>query len=80
MKKQIEDLAIKAGVYSGCTMWTLKESDTFVASHANIEKFAEVMMQECIKALWTDECNASDLAIEEYNRSVNKIKQYFGVK
>ena len=44
------------------------------------EKFAELIVRECIWALWTEECRTSDLASEEYTRGSNKIKEHFGVK
>ena len=44
------------------------------------EKFAELIVRECIKSLWTEECHTSDLAVEEYNRNSKKIKQHFGVE
>ena len=43
-------------------------------------KFAELIIRECIWALWTEECRTSDLASEEYTRGSNKIKQHFGVE
>ena len=44
------------------------------------EKFAELIVAECIWALWTEECRISDLASEEYTRGSNKIKKHFGVE
>jgi len=44
------------------------------------EKFAELIVRECISALWTEECRTSDLASEEYTRGSNKIKKHFGVE
>ena len=44
------------------------------------EKFAELIVKECIWALWTEECRTSDLASEEYTRGSNKIKEHLGVK
>ena len=43
-------------------------------------KFAELIVKECIWALWTEECRTSDLASEEYTRGSNKIKEHFGVE
>jgi len=45
-----------------------------------MEKFAELIVRECAKSLWTEECHTSDLAVEEYNRNSKKIKQHFGVE
>jgi len=44
------------------------------------EKFAELIVKECCLALWTEECRTSDLALEEYTRGSNKIKEHFGVE
>ena len=44
-----------------------------------LEKFAELIVRECIDALWTEECHTSDLAVEDYNRNCRKIKQHFGI-
>ena len=49
-----------------------------LASRAH--RLAELIVQECIDALWTEECYISDLAVEDYNRNCRKIKQHFGVK
>lgn len=44
------------------------------------EKFALLIVRECIWALWTEECRTSDLASEEYTRGSNKIKEHFEVE
>ena len=44
------------------------------------EKFAELIVKECVKSLWTEECYNSDLALEEFNRKAAKIKQHLGVE
>jgi hypothetical protein len=44
------------------------------------EKFAELIIQECAKSLWTEECHTSDLALEEFERNSAKIKEHFGVE
>ena len=45
-----------------------------------IDVFAELIVKECISALWTEECRTSDLASEEHTRGSNKIKEHFGVE
>jgi hypothetical protein len=45
-----------------------------------LEKFAELIVRECLVPLWSIECMQSDLALEEYNRNAAKIKQHFGVE
>ena len=49
-------------------------------NHAELEKFAELIVAEATKVLWTEECMTSDLALAEYSRNSNKIKQHFGVE
>ena len=44
------------------------------------EKFALLIVKECVKSLWTEECYNSDLALEEFNRKAAKIKQHLGVE
>jgi hypothetical protein len=44
------------------------------------EKFAELIVRECAKSLWTEECHNSDLALEEFERNSAKIKEHFGVE
>ena len=43
------------------------------------EKFAELIVRECISALWEEDCYVSDLAIAHFNRNKEKICQHFGV-
>jgi hypothetical protein len=47
--------------------------------HTNLKKFAELIVRECAKSLWTEECHNSDLALEEFERNSAKIKEHFGV-
>lgn len=44
-------LAKKAGVYSDCTEWTIKESATFVTTHKAIEKFYDLTREQHTKEL-----------------------------
>jgi hypothetical protein len=52
----------------------------YVFQRDNDQRFAQLIVQECIQLLWTEDCHVSDLAVEEYNRNTNKIKQHFGVE
>lgn len=56
------------------------QGDSWQEQTKFMEKFVELIVKECIRALWTEECRTSDLASEEYTRGSNKIKQHFGVK
>jgi len=46
----------------------------------NYEKFAKLIIQEAGEAFWSEACNVSDLAYEEYYRNRKKIRQHFGVE
>ena len=46
----------------------------------SIGYFAELIVRECAKSLWTEECHTSDLALEEFEKNSKKIKQHFGVE
>ena len=72
MNERIGQLAEQAGL--------LGPSSRVGNSHQATEKFAELIVRECAKSLWTEECHTSDLAVEEYNRNSKKIKQHFGVE
>jgi hypothetical protein len=67
MNERIRELAEQAG--GGPSKWY---TDPDV-----LEKFAKLIVRECIWALWTEECRTSDLASEEYTRSSNKINDHF---
>ena len=41
------------------------------------EKFAELIIEEACQAFWSEACNVSDLAYEEYRQNSKKIKQHF---
>ncbi len=43
------------------------------------DEFAELIIKQCAKSLWTEECHNSDLALEEFERNSAKIKEHFGV-
>jgi hypothetical protein len=43
-------------------------------------RFAELIVRECASVFWSEDCNTSDLALEEYNRNSKKIKEHFGVE
>ena len=46
----------------------------------DLKKFAELIVQEAGEAFWSDACNVSDLAYEEYYRNSKKIRQHFGIE
>ena len=67
MNERIKELMQKAGTDSS-GKWMGVEHAT---------EFAELIVKECIWALWTEECRTSDLASEEYTRGSNKINDHF---
>lgn len=46
----------------------------------NHEKYAELIVRECAEVFWSEACNMSDLAYEEYYRNSMKVKRHFGVE
>ena len=45
-----------------------------------VELIAEIIIKECAEVFWSEACNMSDLAYEEYYRNSKKIKKHFGVE
>ena len=76
MNERIRELAEQA-----TSIVEMVGPQVYTSSYANFdrEKFAELIVRECIWALWTEECRTSDLASEEYTRGSNKIKEHLGV-
>ena len=78
MNERIRELAQQAQEYA----W---ENETHWSANAEREalfeqKLAELIVRECAKSLWTEECHTSDLALEEFERNSAKIKEHFGVE
>jgi hypothetical protein len=42
-----------------------------------LEKFAELIVQECIHALWTEECRTNAMTHADYERSGQRIHKHF---
>ena len=77
MNERMKQMAERCGLYG------VKDYDNTISedvSKVRLDKFAELIVKECIDALWTEECHTSDLAVEDYNRKSKKIKQHFGVE
>jgi hypothetical protein len=77
MNSQIEKLALECGAWH-----QVYESKRFMHDHNfDIEKFAELIVQECIHALWTEECRINAMTQADYERSGNRIhKHFYGVE
>jgi len=69
MNERIRQLAEQARLLTG---WPVGEIE--------YQNFAELIVRECAKSLWTEECHNSDLALEEFERNSAKIKEHFGVE
>jgi hypothetical protein len=80
MNEQIKLLAEQAGI--GYYNLSTGNGDNWRlgGTPEELRKFAELIVRECARSLWTEECHVSDLAVEEYNRNANKIKRHFGVE
>ena len=79
MNERIRELAEQAGAET----WSrapMRAVTGLAFTDEKLEKFAELIVRECILALWTEECRTSDLAILDHNRNVKKIKEHFGVE
>ena len=75
MNKQIKELALQAGVYSGGMEWAIEESKTFICTHKAIERFAALVAaqerEECAKLC--DEVGKESLSHWPY-RFANMIR------
>ena len=80
MNKRIRELAQEAGMYVDLNGNPWPKSMSAEECEVAYNTFAELIVKECIWALWTEECRTSDLASEEYTRGSNKIKEHFGVE
>ena len=74
MNERIKDLALKAGAGE----W----GDSVIPAMMNIEKFAELIVQETIKEMASQMLH---FGMDESNnpafyKAVNKVKEHFGVK
>ena len=73
MNSRIEELANDAFAHAQ----TRHSQHSPELIHTFTSKFAELIIDECAQALWTDECSVSDLAMEQFNSNRKKIKQHF---
>ena len=78
MNERIKRLAEQAQEYAGQQIDEGANWDDAPIYYT--EKLAELIVRECAKSLWTEECHNSDLALEEFERNSAKIKEHFGVK
>ena len=64
MNERIKELAEQAGNHAD----TYDDANGPFWFQMYNEKFAELIVQECAKSLWTEECHNSDLALEEFEK------------
>jgi hypothetical protein len=76
MNERIEKISEQAGNHAD----TYDDANGPIWFQMYNEKFAELIVRECAKSLWTEECHISDLALEEFERNSAKIKEHFGVE
>ena len=78
MNSRLEDLMYRAGLTAqGC--WDSMDD----YDHKAIEKFADLIIQECLLSLEPDPMAPEldyDVEIKFYQRSAKKIKRHFGVE
>ena len=74
MNERIEQLERQATETVKCGLNGTSTTESF-----NRKKFAELIVRECAKSLWTEECRNSDLALEEFEKNSKKILEHFGV-
>ena len=80
MNNKIKQLADEAGLkYHN---WITNESNINDGHFKyprleDYEKFAELIVQECIHALWTEECRTNAMTQAEYERGGNRIHKHF---
>jgi hypothetical protein len=75
MNERIKQLADEAGFMDS---WFSESGDD---CERELKKFAELIVQECIHALWTEECRINAMTQADYERSGNRIhKHFYGVE
>ena len=70
MNDKINELAEEYGSWNHCDCGNIR---------FNWEEFAEAIIKESVKALWTEDCHVSDLAIIDFNEKKRKIFKHMGV-
>jgi hypothetical protein len=75
MNERIKQLADEAGFMDS---WFSESGDD---CERELKKFAELIVRECIHALWTEECRINAMTQADYERSGNRIhKHFYGVE
>jgi|APCry1669189472_1035225.scaffolds.fasta_scaffold346914_1 hypothetical protein len=74
-KEEVIEMAKKAGLHIATDVNWMP-----IIGLEYAEKFVDLVVNECCRAFWSDECKMSDLAYGEYYRNAKKIRQHFGAK
>jgi hypothetical protein len=82
MNERIEELKLKAIDFADATYkYDLSEGFKIQQWDAiRLNEFAKLIVNECIMAIRSKECDTSDLAVEEFTRNRKRIKEHFGVE
>lgn len=76
MNKRIQQLAEQAGA-TYYKRYFDPTPATVLANSDALEKFAHLIIEDCKKAFWSEDCFVSDLAIDDYNKQVEKIRKRY---
>jgi len=76
MNKRIQQLAEQAGA-TYYKRYFDPTPATVLANSDALEKFALLIIEDCKKAFWSEDCFVSDLAIDDYNKQVEKIRKRY---
>jgi hypothetical protein len=90
MNEQIEKLidGLEPDAFMTYKSYLYHANDPKVLEHSDpeplytrqeLEKFAKLIIRESVKALWTEDCHVSDLAIIDFNEKKRKIYDHMGV-
>ena len=78
MNERIKELARQAREYAS-VMHTKSHIVLTVMQDTFEERFVELIVKESVKALWTEDCHVSDLAIINFNEKKRKIFKHMGI-
>lgn len=77
MNKRINDLAEQAGLRVESWMTNPPKPFQILGSIEEFDKFTHLLIEDCKKAFWSEDCFVSDLAIDDYNKQVEKIRKRY---
>lgn len=68
-------------LFLSAAQYAVDHTNNQVHSYENVlmQKYAELIINKCCQALWTEECHTSDLAYSEWIAQCNAIKEDLGV-